>query len=142
MQPGNNLRAADSPNTPDSRLQTHYRSMVATLQFAASWVSFNLACAVSQLARFCVSAGLTHHAALHHLMECLVSYPSFKLEYSKKSCNRMGLDGFCDSDWGTRDTRRLGDERHAPLDRVGRVANRANREAPNSPNSAESRGAL
>jgi hypothetical protein len=37
-------------------------------------------------------------------MEYLVSYPSFKLEYSKKSCNRMGLDGFCDPDWGTCNT--------------------------------------
>ena len=106
MQPGNTLSASDSPITPDPRLQTHYRSMVATLQFAATWVRFDISFAVSQLARFCASAGPTHHAALHHLMEYLVRYPSFKLEYSKKSCNRMGLDGFCDSDWASSDTRR------------------------------------
>jgi hypothetical protein len=35
MQPGNTLSDSDSPITPDPRLQTHYRSMVATLQFAA-----------------------------------------------------------------------------------------------------------
>jgi hypothetical protein len=39
-------------------------------------------------------------------MEYLVCYPRFKLEYSKKSCNSMGLDGFCYSDWVTSDTRR------------------------------------
>jgi hypothetical protein len=55
---------------------------------------------------FCASAEPMHHAALHHLMEHLVRYPSFKLEYSKKSCNSMGLDGFCDADWATSDTRR------------------------------------
>jgi hypothetical protein len=43
-------------------------------------------------------------AAREH-MEYLVGYPSFKLEYSKKSCNRMGLDGFCDANWATSDTR-------------------------------------
>jgi hypothetical protein len=47
MQPGNNLSTTDSPVTPDPRLQTHYRFMVVTLQFAATWVRFNIACAVS-----------------------------------------------------------------------------------------------
>jgi hypothetical protein len=56
MQSGNNLSASDSPITPDPQQQTHYRLMVATLQFAASWVRFNIAYAVSQLARFCASA--------------------------------------------------------------------------------------
>jgi hypothetical protein len=100
-----NLSASDSPITQDPRLQTHYRSMVATHQFAATWIRFNIAYAASQLACFCASAGPKHHAALHHLMEYLVCYPSFKLEYSKKSCNSMGLNGFCDADWATSDTR-------------------------------------
>jgi hypothetical protein len=103
IQPGNNLSASDYPITPDPSLQTHYRSMVATLQFAATWVRFDIAYAVSYLVQFCASAGPTHHADLNHLMEYLVRYPSFKLEYSRKSCN---LDSFCDADWETSDTRR------------------------------------
>jgi hypothetical protein len=39
-------------------------------------------------------------------MEYLVCYSSFKLEYSKKSCNSMGLDGLCGSGWCTSDARR------------------------------------
>jgi hypothetical protein len=80
IQPGNNLSASDYPITPDPSLQTHYRSMVATLQFAATWVRFDIAYAVSYLVQFCASAGPTHHADLHHLMEYLVRYPSFKLD--------------------------------------------------------------
>jgi hypothetical protein len=82
--------------------------MVATLHSAARWVRFDIAYAVFQLARFCASAGPVHHATLHHLIKYLASvrYPGFKLEYSKKSSNYTGLDGFCDSDWGTSDTRR------------------------------------
>ena len=67
---------------------------------------FDIAYAVSQLARFCASAGPTHWAALHHLMEYLVKYPSFKLEYRKCTKHPRGLDGYCDSDWGTSSTRR------------------------------------
>jgi hypothetical protein len=39
-----------------------------------SWVRFDIAYAVSQLARFCASAGPVHHAALHHGlgMQCSV----------------------------------------------------------------------
>ena len=47
MQPGNNPSASDSPITPVPRLQTHYRSMVAILQFAATWARFDIAYAVS-----------------------------------------------------------------------------------------------
>jgi hypothetical protein len=39
-------------------------------------------------------------------MEYIVKYPSFKLDYKKKPNKVTGLDGFCDADWGTSDTRR------------------------------------
>jgi hypothetical protein len=66
----------------------------------ATWVRFDIAFAVSQLARFCVSAGSSHWAALHHLMEYLAGTPSFKITYrrSKGSANR--LSGYADASWG------------------------------------------
>ena len=106
MQPGNILKPDDAPTTPDKKRQTFYRSMVARLQFAATWVRFDISYTVGQLARFCASAGPSHCAALHHLMEYIVKYPSFKLDYKKKPNKVTGLDGFCDADWGTSDTRR------------------------------------
>jgi hypothetical protein len=54
MQPGSNLSLSsdDSPATPDPRRQTHYRLMIATLQFAETWMRFDITFAISQLARF------------------------------------------------------------------------------------------
>ncbi len=65
------LKPEDTPEVPDPRKQKFYRSFVAKLQFAATWVRFDIAFAVSQLARFCASDGSSHWAALHHLMEYL-----------------------------------------------------------------------
>ena len=59
---------------------------------------------LQQLARFCASAGVSHWAALHHVMGYLHSNPSFKLVYLRGNCN--GLDGFADSDWGNSESRR------------------------------------
>ena len=52
--------------------------MVAKLQSAATWVRFDIAFAVGQLARFEHLQGRTF-AALHHF----VKYPSFHLDYLK-----------------------------------------------------------
>ncbi len=49
----------DSPILPEKRKQKFYRSFVAKLQFAASWVRFDISYTVAQLARFCASAGST-----------------------------------------------------------------------------------
>ena len=92
----------DSPvAVPDKKNQSIYRSMVARLKLAATWLKFDIASrfAVAQLARFCAPAGPTHWAALHHLqvMEYLAKYPSFKLLYRKHPQAILGLDGFCDS---------------------------------------------
>ena len=106
MQPGNVLSVKDSPEVPDKKAQTFYRSMVARLQFAATWVRFDISFAVGQLARFCVSAGPPHWAALHHLMEYLTKFSSFRLDYRKHPSSVIGLDGFCDADWGNSDSRR------------------------------------
>ena len=106
MQPGNILNPLDSPIIPDKKRQTIYRSMVARLQFAATWVRLDISYAVAQLARYCASAGPTHWAALHHLMEYLTKRPSFKLVYRKRPTAVKGLDGYCDADWGTDSTRR------------------------------------
>ncbi len=73
------LKPGDTPDLPDSRKQKFYSSFVAKLQFAATWVRFDIAFAVSQLARFCASAGSSHWSALHHLMEYLAGTPSFKI---------------------------------------------------------------
>ncbi len=75
------LKPDDTPEVPDPSKQKFYRYFVAKLQFAATWVRFDIAFAVSQLARFCASAGSSHWAALHHLMEYLAGIPSFKITY-------------------------------------------------------------
>jgi hypothetical protein len=75
------LRPEDTPDLQDPHKQKFYRSSMAKLQFAATWVRFDIAFAVSQLAWFCSSAGSSHWAALHHLMEFLAGTPSFKITY-------------------------------------------------------------
>ena len=42
MQPGNVLTSADVQEMPDKKRQAFYRSMVAQLQFAATWARFDL----------------------------------------------------------------------------------------------------
>ncbi len=70
----------------------------------ANWVRYDVSFAASQLARFCASAGVSHWAALHHVMGYLNNNPSFKLVYRRGNYN--GLDGFADSDWGNSESRR------------------------------------
>ena len=106
MQPGNILTSADAPEEPEKHKQAFYRSMVARLQFAATWVRFDISYTVGQLARFCASAGSSHFTALHHLMEYLEKHPSFKPDYYTCPTKPTGLDGHCNADWGTSDNRR------------------------------------
>ena len=75
ISPGVILRPEDCPEVPDPLKQKYYRSFVAKLQFAASWIRFDISFVVSHLALFCASAGTTHWAALHHLMENLEGFP-------------------------------------------------------------------
>ena len=79
MQQGNVqvLTSADVPVEPEKHKQAFYRSMVALLQFAGTWVRFNISYTVGQLTHFCASAGSSHSAALHHLVEYLRKHPSF-----------------------------------------------------------------
>ncbi len=63
FSPGVILRPEDSPTLPDPFKQKFYRSFVAKLQFAASWIRFDISFAELQLARFCASAGSNHWAA-------------------------------------------------------------------------------
>jgi hypothetical protein len=81
------------PILPDPRKQKFYRSIVAKLQFAATWIRFDISFAEAQLAWFCASAGKTHWAVY------LEVHPSFKLTYRKRSALSNGLTCFADSDW-------------------------------------------
>ncbi len=45
------------PELPDPLKQKYCRSFVAKLQFAATWIQFDLLFAVSHLTLFCTSAG-------------------------------------------------------------------------------------
>jgi hypothetical protein len=110
IQPGLILEKDDCPIVPDPRKQKLYRSFIAKLRFAATWIRFDTSFAAAQLARFCASAGETHWAALHHLMEYRDAHSSFKRTYRKRSALSNGLTGFADSDWGS-----LGYELIAPL---------------------------
>jgi hypothetical protein len=83
------LKPKDTPELLDPSRQKFNSSFVAKLQLAATWVRFDFA--VSQLARFCASAGSSHWAALHHLMKYLADTPSFNITYrrSKGCCNLL-----------------------------------------------------
>ncbi len=101
-QSGLILTQEDCPIIPDAKRQKYYLSFVAKLQFAASWVRFDISFAVAQppqLARFCASAGPSHWAALHHLMEYLDEFSSFKLTYRRRSALSNCLSGYCDSEF-------------------------------------------
>jgi hypothetical protein len=107
IQLGVILRQEDSPTLPDPSKQKFYRLFVAKLQFAASWIRFDISFAVSQVARFCASAGATHWAALHHLMEYVEGLPSFKVTYRRRIEHLQELlTGYADSDWGNSSSRR------------------------------------
>ena len=77
----NVIHPEDTADLPDPRKQKFYRSFVAKLQFAATWVRFDIAFAVHSWLGFSASAGSSHWAALHHLMEYLADTPSFKITY-------------------------------------------------------------
>jgi hypothetical protein len=90
----------DSPAVPDPKKQLIYRSLLAKLQFAATWIRYDIAqhdAAVAQLGRFCASSRPTHWAALRHLTCCLRKHTKFQLQYPKNSWSPTGLDGCCDS---------------------------------------------
>jgi hypothetical protein len=85
------------------RKQKFYRSFVAEFQFAATLICFDfdlLNFAVYLLARFCASAGSLHWAALHHIVEFLEAFPSFKLIYLQSTGVDNLLSVFADSYWG------------------------------------------
>ena len=56
ISPGTAFRAEEIPELTDPTKQKYYRSFLVKLQFAASWIRFDISFAVSQLARFCASA--------------------------------------------------------------------------------------
>ncbi len=92
------LDSSDCPELPDPLEQMFYRSIVAKVQFASSWVRCATTFTTSQLARFCASTGRSHWAVLHHLMGYLLANTSFKLYY--RASGWSGLDGYADADWG------------------------------------------
>ncbi len=69
MQRGVVLEHDLCPETPDLRQQKMYSSSVAKVQFPALWIRCEIAFRVSQLARFCASAGASPWAALHDVIE-------------------------------------------------------------------------
>ena len=83
-----------------------YRSIVAKLQFASTWVRYDISFAVAQLARVCASAGPSHWGALRHLTGYLLTNSIFKLEYHSNRVAAVMLDGYADADWANNVTSR------------------------------------
>ncbi len=103
VSPGVVLRPEASPILPDPAKQKFHRSFVAKLQFAVSWIRFDISFAVSQLARYCVLAG----TAPHHLMEYIEGLPSFKITYCSSIKHYQDLlSGYDDLNWGNSSPRR------------------------------------
>ncbi len=92
MSSGVVLDSTDCPELLDPVKQKLYCSMVARVQSAAYWTLFDIS--------YTTSAGLSHWAALTHLIGYLIHRPrppSLKIKYWKGVGG--GLDGFTDSDW-------------------------------------------
>jgi hypothetical protein len=102
MSPGLVLNNEDCPIIPYPRKQKHYQSFIANLQFAISWIRFDICFTISSLARFCASAGPSNWAASG------ISPDGVPRGLSKRQArlSRLrtgvddGLSGFADSDWG------------------------------------------
>ena len=94
------FKPEDASELPDPLKQKYYRSFVAKLQFAATWIRFDISFAVSQLARYCASAGTPQWAALHHLMEYMSNHLSVKITYRRGAKLVDFLSGYADADWG------------------------------------------
>ncbi len=90
MTPGIVLTNENCPILSDPHKQKYYRSFIAKLQFAASWIRFVTLFTVSTLDRFCASAGPSHWEALHHLMEYHEAFPSFKASSSSPTAGHRG----------------------------------------------------
>ena len=106
LSPGVAFKAEDAPGLPNQLKQKYYGSVLAKLQFAATWIWFDISFVVSQLARFCASAGPAQWATLHHLMEYLAAHPSFKIRYRSDMKLVDLLSGIADADWGNSSSRR------------------------------------
>ena len=100
ISPGVAFETEDAPELPDPLKQKYCRSFVAKLQFAATWILFDILFAVSQLARYCASAGTAQWAALHHLMEYLSIHLSFKITCRRGVKLVDLISGYVDADWG------------------------------------------
>jgi hypothetical protein len=105
ISPGVILTSDSCPQIANLRKQKFYRSFLAKLQLAASWIRFDISFTVSQLARFCASVGAPQWAALHHLMEYLEGLPSMHITYRRRQQSGYLLSGFADSDWGNSESR-------------------------------------
>ncbi len=94
------LIRADCPAVEDPKAKL-YRSFMMKVQYVTTWVCFDISCTAIQLASYVANHGLTHWAALHHLMEYLAGYPSFKLVYRRGQRTGKELSRYADLDWGT-----------------------------------------
>ena len=99
ISPGVILHPDQVPAVPDKLKQKYYRSFVAT------WIRMDISFTVSQLARFCASAGTAQWAAIHHLLEYLEGNPSFKITNRRSYGKTNLLSDYAYSDWGNSSSR-------------------------------------
>ena len=90
---------------PSALIRKSRRHIARSLR-SFTWIRFDISFVVSQLARFCASAGAAQWAALHNLMEYLAAHPSFIMRY----CSGMNpvdlLSWYAEADWGNSSSRR------------------------------------
>ncbi len=103
ISPGVAFKAEDVPELPYPLKQKYYRLFVAKLQFAATWIQFDISFLVSQLARFCALAGTAQWAVLHH-RNIFLSSPASRSLRGMKLVDL--LSGYADADWGNSSSRR------------------------------------
>jgi hypothetical protein len=100
--PGAILRPEDCSNVPCPRKQKFYLPFVAKPQLETPWIRYKFV--VSQLHRFCVSAGSIHWAASPSdgVTRASRGFLSLKLMYQRSTgASRDVISGFADSYWET-----------------------------------------
>ena len=101
IAPNYQLPASDADQKLMDKDPKFFRSFVMKLQYVATWVRFDISFTVSQLASHVTTPGHAHWAALHHLMEYIDCYPTFKLVYRRGMSTGKELATWADADWGT-----------------------------------------
>jgi hypothetical protein len=99
--PGSTFSKADCPLTVDESKASHYRSIIAMVNFISSWSRPDITFACNKLCKFMANPGEAHIKALKHLLRYLKGTLDLSLSYDFASPSQhTGVHGFTDASFG------------------------------------------